>query len=266
MFFRREKKKAAPTIKEETKAAETVEKTFYWHTPRVTTTEYFQDMEKQAHVLIGGMTGAGKSVALNGFMINLLSKAPSEAEFILIDPKGVELLDYAELPHTICHAYEIEDIAKALKLAFHIMQSRFNDMIERHEKKTSEGDIYVIIDEYADIKYCADKQLQKQMINYITRIAAKGRASKVHLVLCTQRPTRDVIDGMIKANFTTTLALRTEDAQDSYNLIKESGCEDLQTGQAYYKSPSYREIEGVLVPFVSDEEIQRVVTHWLKQI
>lgn len=233
-----------------------------FYSPTVITTDFFEDMKTQPHALIGGMTGAGKSVALNGFMCSLLNNSPSEAAFILIDPKGVELLDYAELPHTICHAYEIEDIAKALKLAFDIMQTRFATMMERHEKTTSEGDIYVIIDEYADIKYCADKQLQKQMINYITRIAAKGRAAKVHLILCTQRPTREIIDGMIKANFVTTLALRTEDAQDSINLIKERGCEDLQKGQAYYKSPSYREVQPVVVPFISDDEIQRIVNHW----
>ena len=220
------------------------------------------DMEKQPHILIGGTTGAGKSVALNGFLFNLLGNAPSQTELVLIDPKGVELLDYKELPHTLGHFVEIEEIERAIFSVGAEMDSRFRVMAEMGVKVSTAPDLYMIIDEYVDLKLMCNNRA----IRELARISAKGRASKVHIVLCTQRPTREVIDGTIKANFVTVLALRTHDAQESRNLIGVKGCEDLPLhGEAYYDTPSVKGLVKVKIPFVSEETINTLVEYWLRQ-
>lgn len=235
----------------------------YWETPQIKNIpEFYMDMEKQPHILIGGTTGAGKSVALNGFIFNLLGNAPSQTELVLIDPKGVELVDYKELPHTLGHFVEMEEIERAIFCVGAEMDRRFKEMAEKGIKKSLAPDLYVIIDEYVDIKLLGSSKT----IRELARISAKGRASKVHIVLCTQRPTRDVIDGTIKANFTTVLALRTHNAQESRNLIGVRGCEDLPLhGEAYYDTPSVKGLVKVKIPFVSEETIKTIVNYWIKQ-
>lgn len=224
---------------------------------------YYHSMADSAHILIGGTTGSGKSVALNGLICSMLYKNPNELKLILIDPKGVELLDYADLPHTLTHARSIEDIEFAIHWAFEEMERRYNEMIEARQKLTSKGDIYIVIDEYVDLKFgCSKKAL-----NELARISAKGRASKVHIILCTQRPTQQVIDGIIQANFTTVLALRTKNPQESRNLILQSGCEKLPPhGRAYLDMPSLTEPTKVCVPMIEDETIKQIVNYWLAQM
>lgn len=231
--------------------------------PKITYAEFYEDMEKQPHVLIGGTTGAGKSVAMNGFVCSLLRHFPDEVKLMLIDPKGNELLDYKNLPHAVGHAVDPEEIEDALSWMVREMDARFKDMSEKGQKWTDYPPVYIIIDEYMDILFNCNKQAVKDLI----KISAKGRAAKMHIILCTQRPTSDVIDGRIKANFTTTLALRTRNSQESKNLIGESGCENLPDyGQAYYSTPSMRDNVIVNIPFISDDEIKEIVDHWMNQV
>lgn len=235
----------------------------YWRTPNLNNIpKFYMDMEKQPHVLIGGTTGAGKSVALNGFIFNLMGNLPTETELVLIDPKGVELIDYINLPHTLGHFVEIDEIERAIFCAGAEMDNRFREMSQMGLKKSLAPDLYIIIDEYVDLKLqCSAKALKE-----LARISAKGRASKIHIILCTQRPTRDVIDGTIKANFTTVLALRTHDAQESRNLIGVRGCEDLPLhGEAYYDTPTVKGLVKVTIPFIPEETIKGLVNYWVQQ-
>ena len=233
-----------------------------WKAPRIDTMGYFEDMAKQPHALIGGTTGAGKSVALNGFMCHLMGDFPHNVKMMLIDPKGVELIQYKKLPHTIGHAVDPEEIEKALSWMAEEMDARFKEMMKKELRMTDKPDIYIVIDEYMDILFNCNKQAVKDLC----RIAAKGRAAKIHIILCTQRPTRDVIDGRIKANFATILALRTLDDQESRNLIGVSGCEKLPDyGKAYYRTPVCRNLVPVDIPFVSDDRIKELVNHWTAQ-
>lgn len=235
----------------------------YWVTPNMSgIPKFYIDMEEQPHVLIGGTTGAGKSVALNGFIFTLMGNSPTRTKLLLIDPKGVELMDYRDLPHTLGHYTEIEHIERAIYWASEEMDRRFKVMQALGLKKSQDADIYIIIDEYVDLKL----QCTKRALRELSRISAKGRASKIHIVLCTQRPTRDIIDGTIKANFTTVLALRTHDAQESRNLIGVRGCEDLPLhGQAYYDTPTVKGLAKVNIPLIPEEKIKGLVQYWIAQ-
>ena len=227
---------------------------------------YFQDMSEREHVLIGGTTGSGKSVALNGFMMYLLTKDPSEARFILIDPKRVELARYKNLPHTVSHNHRIEDINSAIIHAEAIMEARYEVMERKGILEYDGSHVYIIIDEYASVGGKHGKA-SKEAMNSLSAIAFKGRASRIHIIACTQRPTQDVVEGLIQNNFTTTLALRTKRPQDSRNLIGISGCEKFpKVGKAYYDTPSLTELQEVTIEKVSDNLFNQVIAHWESQV
>ena len=238
-----------------------------YHTPRITAPEWAFDMTSQAHVLIGGTTGAGKSVALASLIKSLLRFTPDECRFCLIDPKGVELIDYDALPHSVGHFCDLDDIAFAVHKAVSIMEERFHIMTARREKQYSGEALYIIIDEYVDLKLAAKlNKKYKAMITDIMRIACKGRAAKIHLVICTQRPTREVIDGGIRACLPCVLALRCASAQESRNLTDKSGAEDLPLhGYGYYMTPSARGLEKVEIPLVEEGEMRMLIEYWRKQ-
>jgi len=236
-------------------------------TPRITAPAWAFDMADQAHVLIGGTTGSGKSVALASFIKALLRFTPEECRFCLIDPKGVELIDYDALPHSVGHFCDLDDIAFAIHKAADIMAERFRIMTARREKQYSGEALYIIIDEYVDLKLAAKQDKRyRPMITDLMRIACKGRAAKVHLVICTQRPTREIIDGGIRACLPCILTLRCSSAQESRNLMDKSGAEELPLhGFAYYMTPSARGIEKVQVPLVEEAEMRSLIEWWRKQ-
>ena len=225
----------------------------------------YEDMMEREHVLIGGTTGAGKSTALQGFIMGVLKNAPSEAQLMLIDPKGTELMEYELLPHTIGYAYEIADINDLLLKAERIRETRFQDMRKKRLKKYDGSHIYIVIDEYAALggKY---GEASKEAMKALNKIAFLGRAANIHIIACTQRPTSDVIEGLIKNNFTTTLALRTNTNQESRNLISIGACENLPTyGKAYYRTPSKKDLQLVEVPLVPETLYNQVIANWMNQ-
>lgn len=230
---------------------------YEYTTPSGTSYGLYEDMLSQPHMMIAGATGSGKSVAINGMIAESLLSAPSAKKFILIDPKRVELVDYKFLPHTIAYASEPGDMVSALYKAMEITEERYKEMSKRHEKKYSGGDLYVIIDEFADLMTTNKRQVQP----IIQRLAQIGRAAKVHIILATQCPLRDVIPTSIKVNFDSRLALRTRSSQDSRNILEQKGCELLpRYGQGYYMKPG--ELTLYNIPMVEDAEIQRLVRWW----
>ena len=221
----------------------------------------YADLLKQVHLLIAGATGSGKSVIINGLVTTALYNSPLTNQFILIDPKRVELIDYKCLPHTIQYASEPADMVNALKLALSITETRYTEMQHEHTKKYTGSHIYVIIDELADLMTTNKKQVQP----LIQRLAQIGRAANIHIIAATQCPLREVIPTAIKCNFDSRIALRTRSAQDSRNILGVTGCERLpRYGQGYYLTP-----EGLTlynIPYVNNYQIKSICDHWTKQI
>lgn len=216
----------------------------------------------QPHVLIAGATGSGKSTLLNTVIYTALLFAPCEKQFILIDPKRVELIDYARLPHTIARATENRDIYKALAGAVGIIEDRYKRLEKRRLKSYDGADVYVIIDELADLLTVN----KKAFLPLLQRIAQIGRAARVHLIAATQRPTKDILSGQLKVNLDARLALRTASKQDSLNIIERSGAELLpRYGQGLYMIPELRQPELVTIPATSPDCIAERVKYWMKQ-
>lgn len=228
-----------------------------WTTPSGRYYNLYKDMLKQPHLLVGGSTGSGKSVVINGIIYTALYDSPERVQFILIDPKRVELIDYKTLPHTIAYASEPGQMVQALVKAMEITEDRYRFMQAHHLKKYQGSAVYVIIDELADLMTTDRKHVQP----LIQRLCQIGRASNVHVIAATQCPLATVIPTPIKVNFDSRVALRTRSAQDSRNLLGVKGCELLpRYGQGYYMTP-----EGLTlynIPMHKDEEIQAILRYW----
>lgn len=217
----------------------------------------FADMLKQPHLLIAGATGSGKSVVINGIIYTALYSTPDEMQFILIDPKRVELVDYKELPHTLQYASEPGEMIHSLQYAMEVTETRYKAMQRQHVKSYSGGAVYVIIDELADLMTTCRKQIQP----LIQRLCQIGRAANVHVIAATQCPLSTVIPTPIKVNFDSRVALRTRSSQDSRNILGVKGCELLpRFGQGYYMTPEGLNLYNI--PFTPAQEIQTIIQHW----
>lgn len=221
----------------------------------------FCDMAEQPHLLVAGATGSGKSVVVNGIITTLLTKySPERVQFILIDPKRVELSPYKNIPHTICYASEQKDMLEALKLAMRICDDRFKQMQVRGERKYSGGDVYVIIDEWADLMTTQ----RRDVAPIVQRLAQIGRASRVHVILCTQTPIAKIIPTEIKCNFDARVGLRTRNAQDSRNILGHAGLEFLPAfGQGVYMKPQGE--THYIIPYVTEDKQNEMIDWWRSQ-
>ena len=226
-------------------------------TPSGTVYTLYKDILRQPHMLIAGATGSGKSVAVNGIIHTALFDSPAKVQFILIDPKRVELVQYKNLPHTVRYASEPGDMVQALREALTITENRYRAMQRKGLRKYTGGAVYVIIDELADLMTTNRRQVQP----LIQRLAQIGRAANIHLIACTQCPLAAVIPTPIKVNFDARLALRTRSPQDSRNILGISGCEHLpRYGQGYYMTP-----EGLTlynIPMITEDETAAIIKYW----
>lgn len=231
-----------------------------WKTPAGRAYDLYLDALKQPHLLIAGATGSGKSVLVNGLIYTALFRSPAAVGLILIDPKRVELAQYRPSPHVLRYASEPDTMPAALRDALDLTEDRYRRMQAEGVRKFDGADVYVVIDELADLMTTARKEVQP----LIQRLCQIGRAARVHVVACTQCPISAVIPTPIKVNFDSRFALRTRSAQDSRNILGRTGCELLpRYGQAYYLTP-----EGLTlytVPMIPDDDINRRVTWWKKQ-
>ncbi|NYB73607.1 DNA translocase FtsK [Sedimentibacter hydroxybenzoicus DSM 7310] len=228
-------------------------------------------IDKMPHLLIAGATGSGKSVCINSLIMSILFKArPDEVKLILIDPKVVELSVYNGLPHLLIPVVtDPRKAANALNWAVSEMTSRYKvfaqnsvrDIATYNEKMVKEGNdkmpqIVIVIDELADLMTVASSEVEE----YITRIAQLARACGMHLVIATQRPSVDVITGVIKANIPSRIAFAVSSHIDSRTILDTGGAEKLLgRGDMLYHPiglPKPIRIQGT---FISDDEIKRVV-------
>ncbi|MBM3231187.1 DNA translocase FtsK, partial [Candidatus Peregrinibacteria bacterium] len=223
------------------------------------------------HLLIAGATGSGKSVCMNVFLTSLLyQNAPHELKFIMIDPKRVELTPYDGIPHLLTPVItEAERALQALRWAVAEMGRRLHrfsetgskNIDEYNEKQTEEENVLprviIVIDELADLMM---RQYRRDTETMIARISQMARATGMHLIIATQRPSVDIITGLIKANIPTRISFRTVSAVDSRTILDEIGSEDLLgRGDMLYKTattPSAVRIQGI---FISTKEIERVI-------
>lgn len=196
-----------------------------------------------SHSLIAGTTGSGKSVYLNGFMQCLIYRNGNQ--FVLIDPKKVELSEYKRLPQTIAYARTTAETVNALNGVVKIMDKRYKAMERKGLKKSTDSVIWVVIDELADLMTTAKKQVEPLLI----RIAQLGRAANIRLVMATQRPTADVINKRITVNIDNRIALRTQTAQDSRNILYSAGAETLpRYGLCFLLTPELMQPIKTTVP------------------
>ena len=236
-------------------------------TPSGTYYDLFKDMAKQPHLLIAGATGSGKSVAINGIISTILYCFPSYsstkgAELILIDPKRVELAQYKNLPHTIAHAagFFPEQWSSALNKAVKIMDERYAEMERKHQKEYVGGDLYVIIDEWANVYKNGGTECYKAIL----RLVSEGRAAHVHVIMATQIPKANIIPTEIRENFSARLCLRTNNSVQSRVIMDENGCENLpRFGQGYYVTPE--KTTRYKIPYVPQSEIDRLIAWWENQ-
>lgn len=220
----------------------------------------FDDMLKQTHLLVAGASGSGKSVLVNGIISTALYRFPDEIQFILIDPKRVELAQFKNLPHTIGYYSEPDNMTQGLENAMSLIENRYRIMQKQGVKQYKGGHVYIIIDELADLMTTNRKTVQP----ILQRISQVGRASNVHLIACTQCPLSSVIPTPIKVNFDSRVGLRTRNKQDSRNILDHAGLEELpRYGKGIYYKPEGEQL--INIPYVKQDEIDRLIIWWEEQ-
>ncbi len=228
------------------------------------------DLQKMPHLLIAGKTGSGKSVAMNAFLMSLLwNNAPDKLRMILIDPKRVELAPYNHLPHLLTPVItEPEKSVSALAWAVAEMNRRYKDfaakgcrnLAEHNEKFPDKPEPYIVIvvDELADLMMVAGKDVEAA----ICRIAQMARAVGMHLIIATQRPSVDVVTGLIKANLPARIAFRVSSGIDSRTIIDGIGAEDLLgMGDMLYMDGNSGELTRIQGLYVSTSEVERITNN-----
>ncbi len=243
------------------------------------------DLAKTPHLLVAGSTGSGKSVCINSIICSILMNyTPSEVKLIMVDPKKVELTNYNGTPHLYCPVVNdpkkasimLQNVVREMEKRYDIFAdkgvkkiSEYNEQIEKENKKHPESPLpkmaywVVIIDELADLMLVASKEVEDS----IMRITQMARAAGIHLIVATQRPSTDVITGVVKANIPSRISFAVASGIDSRTILDMSGAEKLLgRGDMLYKPMSENIPERIQGCFISDEEIARLIKYCSKQM
>ena len=235
------------------------------------------NLESMPHMLIAGTTGSGKSVCVNAILTSfLLNNTPDDLRLVLVDPKRVELTGYNGIPHLLAPVVvDMERVIGALQWMTREMDKRYHDfakfgarnITDYNARMKAQGGrkfpfLLIVIDELADLMMIAPDQTERT----ITRLAQLARATGIHMILATQRPSVDVVTGLIKANFPARIAFAVASGVDSRVILDQPGAERLLgRGDMLFQAPDApapARLQGV---FVSDHEIQRLVEYWRAQ-
>ncbi len=232
------------------------------------------DLTRMPHLLIAGATGSGKSVCLNAILACLLlHNSPERLKLVLVDPKRVELTGYNGIPHLITPVVtDIEQVGNVLQWVLREMDMRNLHFMENGVRNIQEYNrkfpakklpyIVVVIDELANLMMEAASDIE----NSIVRLAQTARAMGIHLIVATQRPSRDVITGTIKGNLPTRIAFAVASYVDSQVILDRPGAENLfGKGDMYYLSTEETSLKRLQCVYVSDDEIRRIVSYWQKK-
>jgi DNA segregation ATPase FtsK/SpoIIIE, S-DNA-T family len=235
------------------------------------------DLAKQPHILIAGTTGSGKSGCVNAMLSSvLLHASPNEVRLVLVDPKRVELNHYEGIPHLLTPvvtsprlaANVLSNLIKEMEERYGVMsQAKTRSLVELNRVRVKNGDaplpyILCVIDELADLMMVAPADVEDSII----RLAQKSRAVGIHLVLATQRPSADVITGMIKANVPARIAFAVSSQTDSRVILDQNGAESLLgQGDMLFRPAGESRTARIQGAFIAEEEIERVTEHWRRQ-
>ncbi len=246
-------------------------------------TPYVADLAKMPHLLVAGATGSGKSVSVNAMVLSILFKAtPEDVRFLMIDPKMLELTGYEGIPHLLTPVItDPKRAAGALRSVVTEMGKRYKSMAEKgakniekynqtiSEEEPANGDeakklpyIVVIIDELADLMMTSGKDVEECLV----RLSQMARASGIHIIIATQRPSVDVVTGLIKTNFPARMAFQLPSKTDSRTVLDAAGAETLLgAGDMLYLPPGTSKLQRVHGVYVSEAETKRVTEFWKKQ-
>lgn len=236
---------------------------YYWQRPSGPVYTLYNDMLHQTHLLIAGATGSGKSTLINGIICTALHYSPDSVQFIMLDRKGVELDEYRRTPHCLMYAEEPRDMITALQAALQLMEARKAEAKAQHVKMYQGSDIYVIIDELADLMTTH----KKQVTPLLQQLGQLARFTRIHMIACTQCPKSEIIPTPIKCNFPARVALKTSCRQDSRNIIDRGGAELLpdpptdHIAHCIYMHGAVTELCKDL-PSIPDAERDRLIKHW----
>jgi DNA segregation ATPase FtsK/SpoIIIE, S-DNA-T family len=235
------------------------------------------DLAKQPHILVAGTTGSGKSGCVNAMLSSILLRAtPNEVRLVLVDPKQVELNHYDAIPHLLTPvitsprlaANALSNLIKEMEERYSIMsRARTRNLVELNRFREREGDpplpyILCVIDELADLMMVAPGEVEDSII----RLAQKSRAVGIHLLLATQRPSADIITGMIKANVPARIAFAVSSQTDSRVILDQNGAESLLgQGDMLFRPASESRGARIQGAFITEEEIEKITSHWAKQ-
>lgn len=229
------------------------------------------DLSQMPHLLVAGTTGSGKSVALNCFLISLIkNKTPEELKLLIIDPKRVEFVQYRDsgflLQNPIIEEY---DALAALDCLIEEMERRYcllesescRNIVELHQKGVNLPFIVCVVDEFADLVLTAGRSAEKK----IQSLAQKARACGIHLIIATQRPSVDVITGVIKANFPARIAYKVSSGFDSKTILDQTGAENLTgRGDSFYLEAG-KELKRVHCAYICDEDINKILAPFKRE-
>lgn len=216
-------------------------------------------IDNGGHLLIGGITGSGKSVVINDYLYSLTARrTPANAKFVLIDPKRVELIEWADTPFCWIYANEPQPIIAALDAVIEEMMNRYAVMEERRQKMYTGSEIWVVVDELGDMMTTC----KRDFLPRLQRIAQLGRAARVNLICGTQSPSRQTIPAALTLNFTHLLALRCRSAIESRQIVGVPGAETLpQYGVGMMLTPG-KGVQMYRIPMTSEAEIAQRISVW----